>query len=87
VLRANRWFAASRLPGSYPYRSGRSKGAGETAMPEQNALNHADSQGAQVLMQFVNRSEQDHRPMRPVLIVLGATALTLVLLWWIMHPY
>jgi hypothetical protein len=54
-----------------------------TSAPEQNALDHAASQETAFLSQFIRTSTQGHRLLRFALIVLAATALAWILLWWI----
>jgi hypothetical protein len=57
-----------------------------TSVPEQKALDHADSQETAILSQSMIPSTHDHRLMRPALIVVAATAITWIFLWWIGHP-
>ncbi|MDR3711967.1 MAG: hypothetical protein P4L51_04065, partial [Puia sp.] len=54
--------------------------------PDKTALNQANNQQTIKLAQLVNLGEQDHRLLRPALIVLAALAITWSLLLWIMHP-
>jgi hypothetical protein len=57
-----------------------------TFVPEQRALDYADSQGTAIPSQIRKLSTHDQRLMRPALIVLAATAITSILLgwlWWI----
>jgi hypothetical protein len=54
--------------------------------PVQKALDHADSQEMAILSQRIIPSAYKHRLMRQALIVLAATAITSILLWWIHHP-
>jgi hypothetical protein len=54
-----------------------------TSVPEQTVQGHADGQDTTMLLHTMELSRQDHRFMRPVLVVLGATAITSILLWWI----
>lgn len=75
VLKPNSWFAASRLQ-DHPYSLGsRTMGAAEpfSQNPEAPSLR-------------VNLSANHPGWMRVALAILGAIAITLALLWWIMHP-
>jgi hypothetical protein len=58
-----------------------------TSVPEQRALDHPDIQETAILSQSMIPSTHDHRLMRPALIVLAATAITSILLWWLAHPH
>lgn len=84
VLRANVWFAASRLPDRFQYPNGRPKGGAGLAVPERTALNDAHSQKTTMPLQLVLPSAPDRRVVRHALIVLAAIAVTSLLLWWIM---
>jgi len=86
VLRPNKWFAASRLPGSFHYLSSRFKGAALTPAPERKTPSQADSRETTIQSQIMNRSAQDHRLVRPALIVLAAIAIPLIFLW-LLHAY
>ncbi len=57
-----------------------------TSVPEQMALDHADSQETAIPLQIMKPSTPDHRLLRPALVVLAATAITSILLWWITNP-
>jgi hypothetical protein len=102
VLKPTGWFSAARLPEGFRYLTGRSKGSAApradenstaalptepTSVPELKALDHADSQETAMLSQSMIPSTHDHSPTRPALIVLAATAITAILLWWIVDPY
>jgi hypothetical protein len=52
-----------------------------TSVWEQKALVHADSQETALLSQTMRLSTHDYRLMRTALIVLAATAITLIMLW------
>ena len=84
VLRPNTWFAASRLP-NHPYDLGRFKEIAKP-MPAQDALRRAGSRESSIQWQMIDMSKRDHHLIRSSLIVLGAIAITLALLFWIMHP-
>jgi hypothetical protein len=56
---------------------------GSTSVPVQKAPGHADGLGTAILSQSMIPSTQDHRVMRPALIVLAATAITATVLWWL----
>lgn len=77
VLKPNTWFPASRLPGTFRYR-----GSQSTDKPAVNA----DSHKTTVPPRIIVLSTQDRHPMRLVLVVLAAIAITSALLLWIMHP-
>ena len=72
VLKPNTWFPASRLPGSFRYRSSQSA--------EMTAVDHAISP------RIIIPSTKDFRLVRLALVVLSAVAITSALLWWTMHP-
>ncbi len=82
VLRTYKWFAASQLPGSF---SDRTRRAAESITKQKN-LNGVDFNTTTVSLQMTDFRIQDARPMRTALIVMGAIAITSILLWWIMHP-
>jgi hypothetical protein len=84
LLRPHKWFAASRLPGSFHYLSSRSKSAVLAPGPEQKAPKQADGKETTILLQTMKPSAQDHQLVWSALIFLGAIAITLLLLWWIM---
>jgi hypothetical protein len=69
VLRPSKRFASAHPPGQFSYLPGQSKATAATAP------------------QFASVSLPDHkatgdRLLRPAMIVLGATALTIFFLWW-----
>lgn len=84
LLRPNKWFAASRLPGSFHSLSRRSKSAVLAAAPEQKTPSQANSKETTILLQTMKPSAQDPQRVRSALIFMGAIAITLLLLWWIM---
>jgi hypothetical protein len=57
-----------------------------TSVPEQKALDHAGSQETAIPSQIMKPRTQDHRLMRPALIVLAAAAIRYILLWWLANP-
>jgi hypothetical protein len=60
---------------------------GSTSVPEQKALDHADSQETAIPSQIMKPGTQDHPLLRPALIVLAASAITSIFLWLIhAHP-
>src|SRR3954447_7204550 len=80
VLRPNTWFPASRLRKSHidfgPHRQQTERGAlGEGSGPVR-----AGQWAAQ------ERRTEDRNRMRSASAILGALAITSVMLWWIMHP-
>jgi hypothetical protein len=84
VLRQNTWFAASRLSDGFESLAGRSdwsrpKGP---ARPE-TAENPVESAALPPALALLPHQFQ---PMRAAIIVCAAIALTMALLWWIMHP-
>ena len=84
VLRPNTWFPASHLPDS-PYDVCRFK-AMTKPMPGQEAPGRTGSQGNTIPWHMIDLSRRDRHLMRSAIIVLGAIAITLALLSWIMHP-
>jgi hypothetical protein len=86
VLKTNRWFPASSLSETFDYLRPHAKVAPSTPALGPAALHRANAQQALKFSQLVNLGEQDHRLLRPALIVLAALAITWSLLLWIMHP-
>jgi hypothetical protein len=86
VLKPAGWFAASRLPGGFRYLGGQPKLAETTNALEQNAASAANSLGATIRFQTIEPGTHDHPVTRPALIVLGAAAITAILLWWTAFP-
>jgi len=87
VLKPDGWFAASRLPGGFRYLGGQPNGP---APPQaRKAQDHAASQQTTIQLQTLEPTVQDHPLMRPALIVLAATAMTSIVLWWLwsMRPH
>ncbi len=72
VLKPNKWFPASRLPGRFHYRS--SPSAGTTAVDHPISL------------RILLPATKDGGLGRSAFVVLAAVAITSALLWWIMHP-
>jgi hypothetical protein len=77
VLKPNTWFPASRLPGSFEYRSGRYADA--TVV---NPTGHERTITPRIAIPVT----KDRRLLRPALVVLSAFTITSAMLWWIMHP-
>ena len=101
ILKPTGWFSAVPLPGGFRYLIGQPKGIASpqaqenlaaapppesTSMPEQKSLDYADNQETAMLSQSMIPGTHDHRLFRPALIVLAATAITWIFLWWIGHP-
>jgi len=84
VLRPNTWFAASRLP-DHPYDLGRFKEIAKPT-PGQNTQSRASSPESTMQWQMIDLSRRDRHLFRSSIIVVGAIAITLALLLWIMHP-
>jgi hypothetical protein len=87
VLKSAGWFAAWRLPAGFRYLVPQPKATApppkSTFVPGQKARYHADSPETTVLSQSMIPSTREHRPLRLVFIVLAATAITAILLWWL----
>jgi len=81
VLMPNRWFAASHLPDGLHDLHGLKHAAAEP-MSEQKALKPTGDLPWQMTEVYV----RDRHMMRTAVIVLGAIAITSILLLWIMHP-
>jgi hypothetical protein len=78
VLRPSERFTASHPPGQFRYLPGQSKG---TAFPQ--SYENPTSAPQFELMSVPDQNDLGyHRLLRPALIVLAATALTLFLVWW-----
>jgi hypothetical protein len=78
VLRPSERFTASHPPGQFSYLPGQSKG---TALPL--AYENPATAAPFELTSVPDQNDLGyHRPLRPALIVLAATALTLFLVWW-----
>jgi hypothetical protein len=84
VLKSNKWFAASRQPGSVHFLGSRSKSAMLAPALGQEAPNRSHSKETTILLQTMKPSAQDHQLLRSALICLGAIAITSLLLWWLM---
>jgi hypothetical protein len=82
VLRTYNWFATSQLPGSFRDKSRRVA----KSIAGREAPSGTDFHGASVSLQMTDLRFQDARLIRAALIILGAMAITSILLWWIMHP-
>ena len=89
VLRSSGWFPAFRLPGGFRYLIGesglnrpRSDGA-----PRQSSTGSPAGVQAEVGLRQIDAEPWGVRAaVRAGLMALGASALTLALLLWIMHP-
>ena len=77
VLRPNTWFLASRLPKNFPDFGIRA---------EQTAPGGFSSASRLGPWMPAERRSEDRNRMRLASAVLGAVAITSVMLWWIMHP-
>lgn len=88
VLKPAGWFAASRLSGGFRYLGGQPEETApeSTSAPKQKAPYRASTEETAPRLQTIERNTHDHPLMRPALVVLGATAITSVLLWWIAFP-
>lgn len=86
VLKPSGWFAASRLPGGFRYLGGESRGPASASVQKRMAQDHVGIRESTLRLQTLEASAQDHRLMRPALVVLGAAAITSLLLWWIAFP-
>ncbi len=82
VLKPNTWFAATRLPDRFHHLNSRSRGYGGPPAP---APGYAESEPT-IPSAYMKLSARDHGVMRPALIVLAASTITLILLLWIAHP-
>lgn len=80
VLRPNTWFPASRLRKSRPTFGLRTQqadtGAQGAVLGQSSAVRWAATEG----------SREARNRMRSASAILGALAITSVMLWWIMHP-
>jgi hypothetical protein len=83
LLKPKRWFAASRLPGSFHYLAGRSKVAAPAPEPGLKALEKADSKETTMLSQVMESSGSGRERAQTGLIFLAAIAATLFVLWFI----
>ncbi len=78
VLRPSERFTASHAPGQFGYLPGQSKG---TAFPQ--TYENSATVPSFGLVSVPDQNDLGyHRLLRPALIVLSATALTLFLVWW-----
>jgi hypothetical protein len=84
ILKPNTWFPATRLPARFSRARVGSGGAAEvsTRVADQNT----PAQQRAMPSSYMKLIARDHRVMRPALIILAATAITLILLLWIAHP-
>jgi hypothetical protein len=72
VLNANTWFASSRLRGKFFSLDEQSKRAVSAPAPELPI----DGNQTTISLSVMDTSQQDHRVLRPVLVLLAAIALT-----------
>jgi hypothetical protein len=77
VLTPSKRFTASHPPGQFRYLPGQSKG---TAFPQNE--NPATAPPFELISVPDQNDLGYHRLLRPAMIVLAATALTLFLVWW-----
>jgi hypothetical protein len=99
ILKPTGWFSAVRLPGGYRYQVGLSERtefplahenpaaaspSESTSVQDQMALGHAASLDTATPWQFMKPCTDDHRLVRLALIVLAASAITLMMLWWLL---
>jgi hypothetical protein len=84
ILKADGWFAASRLPGGFRYLGGEHKAP--ELISAQKVQDDGGWQESTVRLQLIEASAHDHPMMRPALVVLGALVITSLLLWWIAFP-
>jgi hypothetical protein len=87
VLKSNTWFPASRLRESFGDLVGQSEGIAPApesiSVPELKAARCADKQETTLPLQTMMPCTDDQRPVRLVLIVLAAAAITLITLFWL----
>jgi hypothetical protein len=88
VLKPTGLFAASRLPGAFRCLRGQRMRLSPqlNSAPKQKSSNHSDYEETTPRLQTIEPATHDHPLMRPALIVLGATAITSILLWWTAFP-
>jgi hypothetical protein len=86
VLKPAVWSSASRLPGGFRYLGGQPKPADSANPPQHKAESPAISHSATIRLQTIEPVTQDHPLARPALIVLGAAAISAILLWWTAFP-
>jgi hypothetical protein len=89
VLKSAGWFSAWRLPAGFRYRAGQLK---KPAAPQVHDVpaatfalktwGRADRQQTAILSQSIVPSTRDRRPLRLAIIVLAATAIAVICLWW-----
>lgn len=84
VLRPNTWFAATRLPRSFPHSSDHFQTAAHALTAEQLARMPLGSQQATLPPRIAVLNGHDRRPLRLALLALAAAVFTLGMLWWIM---
>jgi hypothetical protein len=89
VLKSAGWFAAWRLPAGFRYRVPQPKATASPQARENSAATFArktwgrgDRQETAILSQSMMPTTRDPRPLRLVLIVLAATAIAVICLWW-----
>jgi hypothetical protein len=86
ILKADGWFAASRLPGGFRYLGGEPKAPESILAAKPMTQGDDGSQETTLRLQTIERSVHDHPLMRPALVVLAATMITSLLLWWTAFP-
>jgi len=80
VLRPNTWFPASRLPKSHIDLGS------QRQQTERGALGAGSGPVRAGQWVAPERRAEDRNRMRLGSAIFGALAITLVMLWWIMHP-
>ena len=82
VLKPTGGISASRLPGGIQDFVGQPKKTAAITAPDQELLDHADGPDSAIPLQIISPDASDHHPIRLLLIILAAAALTLGVLWW-----
>jgi hypothetical protein len=85
VLKPSGGSSASRLPGSLQDLVGQPKKAeslSPASAPGQKTLDRVGSPATTAPLQILGPDASDHHPVRLLLIILAAVALTLAVLWW-----
>jgi hypothetical protein len=86
VLGQNAWFAASRLTDGFESLMGRSNRETPARLMGPEPRSWVSAEGTTAQPPTLGLIPREHRPLRAAVLACAAGAITLALLWWIMHP-
>lgn len=86
VLGQNTWFAASRLTDGFESLPGRSNGRVVARSAGLGLSAAGIASGTAIAPPVLGLIPHERRPLRAVCLAGAAMAITLGMLWWMMHP-